>query len=566
MLDVHCEAISESFPAKQVDIKRSSQLSLFPRQSKTHSEWSTLHFGHGGYKGKKTGREFQRLPFYCCALSLTPFENPRCTKDGYIFELLNIVPWLKKHGTNPITGEPLATKDLITLHFHKNSSGEYHDPITFKVFTESTHIVAVGTTGHVYAYESIDELNIKPKNWNDLMTDEPFKRKDLITIQDPHNLAGRDISQFHYRAKGLELPDSVAASTGTGASTSSSDAINARGTTARILAEMAPKKPAAPPATSSSAVTPSFVPVASRSYNQAHFSNNAVAASFTSLGAVAVTNNAPAVISDDEYLISKVKGNGYAQIKTSLGDLNIELYCGDTPRTCLNFLMLAKSGYYKNVPFHRLIPKFMIQTGDPTGTGKGGKSYYGYPFPDEFHPNHSHKERGTLSMANRGTDTNQSQFFVTFGACTHLDKKHTVFGKVVGGMDVLDKMESVPADKLDKPKLPITMEDVVVFVDPFDDVRKVIAGEDEATVKKRARDAARQSRREASERANEAPASSGGAIGKYLNLETAKKRASESVIADDVVTRGAPGTGAAAAEGEKKKKPKTGGFSNFDSW
>ncbi|KAJ1564269.1 Peptidyl-prolyl cis-trans isomerase cyp8, partial [Cladochytrium tenue] len=259
----------------------------------------------------------------------------------------NIVPWIKKHGTNPVTGEPLAAADLITLHFHKNATGEFHDPITFKVFTENTHIVAVSTTGHVYAYETIEELNIKPKNWHDLMTDEPFKRKDLITIQDPHNLTSRDINQFHYRKNEIDVPEPAGGAAAT--TTAAAAGINARGTTARVLAAMAPKPlnqsstdAAGDSAAAGGSVTPSYVAPRKRAYNQAHYSDNSAAAAFTSMGAVAVTRNAAAVISDDEYLVAKVKGSGYAQIKTSLGDLNVELFCGDAPRTCLNFIMLAK--------------------------------------------------------------------------------------------------------------------------------------------------------------------------------------------------------------------------------
>ncbi|KAJ3191862.1 Peptidyl-prolyl cis-trans isomerase cyp8 [Irineochytrium annulatum] len=126
----------------------------------THSEWQTLDFGHGGYKARKTGKEFKRLPFHC-----------------------HIVPWIKKHGTNPVTGEKLEAKDLIPLNFHKNQDGQYHDPVTYKVFTESTHIIAIDVSGNVYAAETIEELNAKTKCWRDLLTEEPFTRKNIITIQ-----------------------------------------------------------------------------------------------------------------------------------------------------------------------------------------------------------------------------------------------------------------------------------------------------------------------------------------------------------------------------------------------
>lgn len=111
----------------------------------------------------------------------------------------------------------------------------------------------------------------------------------------------------------------------------------------------------------------------------------------------------------------------------------------------------------------------MIQGGDPTGTGRGGESYWKTPFPDEVKYNLSHDDRGILSMANKGKDTNGSQFFITYRPCTHLDKKHTIFGRVVGGLDVLNKMEAVPTDESDRPERDIMIKEVSVFVDPYEE-------------------------------------------------------------------------------------------------
>ncbi|GBO31436.1 Peptidyl-prolyl cis-trans isomerase-like 2, partial [Araneus ventricosus] len=122
-----------------------------------------------------------------------------------------------------------------------------------------------------------------------------------------------------------------------------------------------------------------------------------------------------------------------------------------TPKTCENFIKLSKSGYYENTIFHRSIKNFMIQGGDPTGTGSGGESAWKKLFKDEFKPNLSHQGRGILSMANSGPNTNKSQFFITFRSCQHLDKKHSIFGRVVGGLDTLSKMEKIETDKDDKP-------------------------------------------------------------------------------------------------------------------
>ncbi len=123
-----------------------------------------------------------------------------------------------------------------------------------------------------------------------------------------------------------------------------------------------------------------------------------------------------------------------ATIATERGDIVVELYADKAPATVNNFVFLARDGYYDGVAFHRVIANFMAQTGDPTGTGRGGP---GYKFSDEFEPSLRHDGPGVLSMANAGPNTNGSQFFITHKATPHLDGKHAVFGRVVEGMDVV---------------------------------------------------------------------------------------------------------------------------------
>ena len=145
-----------------------------------------------------------------------------------------------------------------------------------------------------------------------------------------------------------------------------------------------------------------------------------------------------------------------ATLHTNPGAIEVELYDGDAPKTVENFRKLAGDGFYDGVVFHRVIPDFMIQGGDPTGTGMGGP---GYTFEDEFN---DHKvERGALAMANAGPNTNGSQFFiVTTGAAPWLDGKHTVFGKVTDGMDAVDSIEKSDTDANDKPREPALIERV----------------------------------------------------------------------------------------------------------
>jgi len=145
-----------------------------------------------------------------------------------------------------------------------------------------------------------------------------------------------------------------------------------------------------------------------------------------------------------------------ATLQTNRGAIDVELFDDDAPKTVENFLKLSRDGFYDGVIFHRVIPDFMIQGGDPTGTGMGGP---GYTFEDEFN---DHKvERGALAMANAGPNTNGSQFFVvTAEATPWLDGKHTVFGRVTSGMDVVDTISRLDTDANDKPREAVVIERV----------------------------------------------------------------------------------------------------------
>jgi cyclophilin family peptidyl-prolyl cis-trans isomerase len=147
-----------------------------------------------------------------------------------------------------------------------------------------------------------------------------------------------------------------------------------------------------------------------------------------------------------------------ATMHTSKGTIGLELYEEDAPKTVGNFVELAEKGFYNGVIFHRVIEDFMVQGGDPTGTGSGGP---GYKFEDEIN---DHKvERGALAMANAGPNTNGSQFFiVTADACPWLDGLHTVFGRVTSGMDVVDEIERVPKDARDKPLDDVRIESIAI--------------------------------------------------------------------------------------------------------
>ena len=148
------------------------------------------------------------------------------------------------------------------------------------------------------------------------------------------------------------------------------------------------------------------------------------------------------------------------KIETTMGDIYADLYAKEVPKTVENFTTLAKKGFYDGIIFHRVIPDFMIQTGDPTGTGMGGP---GYSFKDEFSPSLKHDKPGVLSMANSGPNTNGSQFFITEVPTPHLNNRHSVFGQVTQGIDVVHKIAAAPRDANDKPRTEIKMTKVIVL-------------------------------------------------------------------------------------------------------
>lgn len=173
------------------------------------------------------------------------------------------------------------------------------------------------------------------------------------------------------------------------------------------------------------------------------------------------TTTAPSPLTSPQTTAKKEQKNMKATISTTLGDIQLELFAADAPKTVENFTTLAKKGYYNGVIFHRVIKDFMIQGGDPTGTGRGGESAWGGKFEDEIN---SHKiVPGTIAMANAGPNTNGSQFFiVTESSQPHLDGHHTVFGQVTGGMDVVKKIAAVEVDQMDKPLQDVKMTKITI--------------------------------------------------------------------------------------------------------
>ncbi|KAI8637453.1 peptidyl-prolyl cis-trans isomerase-like 2 [Parasitella parasitica] len=546
----------------------------------THSEWSGevgQHSASGGISGKTASSGFKRLPFYCCSLSLQPFEHPVCTADGVIFDLVHIIPYIKKYGTNPVTGERLQTKDLIKLNFHKNEKDEYHCPVTFKVFTDHTAIAAIKTTGNVFAYDTMEKLNIKAKHWRDLITDEPFTRKDIIMIQDPHNLEKRDMSKFDYVKTNKKVVN-VAEELEKRKPTHNIN-VAGLGNTKKVLDALASKKNEKGEDEVKKTPTTFHQTKAKLPYNAAHYTTGEAAESFTSTAMGTYTLATRALIDEDDFMYKKIKSKSYARIITNYGNINIELFSDRVQRTCHNFVQLAKTGYYNGVLFHRNIKKFMIQGGDPTGTGRGGQSIWKHDFPDEIKTTLTHNARGILSMANKGKDTNSSQFFITYAPAPQLDGKHTVFGKVVGGLDVLKKLEAIPVDEKDRPERDIKIKQIQVFVDPFEEYQTRLKKKLSHEANREAEDEEARRKREKEDKMGwfgpsiskktSADADAGAGVGKYLqptaSVDAPKKRSADRLDQDENAEEeiGVSQKKLKALQQSSQKKSSYGNFDNF---
>mmetsp|Transcript_19891 Transcript_19891/g.22135 ORF Transcript_19891/g.22135 Transcript_19891/m.22135 type:complete len:504 (-) Transcript_19891:86-1597(-) len=490
----------------------------------TYSEWVN-EFG-----GKKDVKEqkIQLLPYDHCALTLQPWQDPVCNPDGIIFDIVAIVPWLQKYKKDPTSGKKMKMGDLVKLHFSTNAQGENHCPMTFKVFTKSTHIVAIKTTGNVYSYEAVLTLNIKTKNYKDLLTEKPFEKSDIIHLQDPKNTVARNASHFwHIKNHQAPVKDKRTNITKTRL-------------TEKVFREMAKMDEEKMAQTDREKLGEHVVP-------SKEIQNKYASAGFTSSAFDARH------LKKDIIHAKKTSKKGYAQLITNFGALNFKLHCDITPLACENFLVHCENKYYKDTKFHRSIKYFMIQGGDPTGTGKGGESIWKIPFKDEFKVEKlSHHKRGLICMANSGENTNKSQFYITFKSCKHLNRKHTIFGELVGGMEVLNKMEAVITDVDDRPVKDITIVDTKVFVNPFtkEELDK------EKAEKEELENPTVQTKEIGTWYSNPSPSinSSGSGVGKYMAKAGTKKRGNKRKV----------DFGSVSGAATKKKKNK--GTPNWSSF
>lgn len=406
----------------------------------TQSEWALGDHSAGG--GKKTGGQsgVQKNPFWYCTIGQQPIDikNMMCDKLGYVYDIKNIVPYIVKQGKkagkkgvpHPVEpGATLSRTDLMKLTCTVNGEGKIIDPVSFKEMSKYHTAIVVRPSKRVYLEDTIKEVG---KSGRDPVSDEAFTKTDVL------------------RLRNCMDSEEGEAAVKTGEAVEKTDA----------------------------------KPVDRTGQTTTHH----VAASLTSTTYVPTTE----VTVVEEDLVDKLKPKMpelkepvYALLTINCqgkkGQINLELYPYNAPLTVYNFVKLAQKGYYDGTIFHRNIKHFMIQGGDPSGTGSGGESIFGKTFRDEcgtFNP-HTHDSRGVLSMANRGKGTNSSQFFITYSRAPHLDGKHTVFGRVVDNsfLTTLELADTVD----DKPVKKITLESVSVSGDPF---KFLEGGQTTATTKK----------------------------------------------------------------------------------
>ena len=292
-----------------------------------------------------------------------------CTPSGTVFDHAAILNWLAKNSrsknangsgssassSNPVdpTGPPLRATDLIRLNFTRNDDNEIVDPVTYRPFTQGTRAVTLRPTGNVFARETVERLNVKAKHWQDLISDEPFTRADIIGLQEEQQQDKKEASGSTGKIeKAKEAVARARAERENKNPNGNTTGNSATSSTSSIIQNNKSKS-----ATNTTSTKPRPLP-----YNAAIHTTGKAAASFTSTGLTPHTSNERAILTDEEYMLRprRVKAKGYARIATNIGDLSVELTPEYAPKAVWNFVQLAKKGYYKDVVFHRNIRGFMV--------------------------------------------------------------------------------------------------------------------------------------------------------------------------------------------------------------
>jgi len=507
------------------------------------------------------------LPFSHCALSLNAFTTPVCNYQGIVFDASQLIAFVKEHGKDPVTGKAMTRKDIITLNMEKDN-GEWQCPILGKALTDRTAVIAIvqpnnRSTANVYSKQAYQELNVKAKNYEDLVSGVKFdKKRDVLILNDPDNPEWnqrRNISQFYHIRHSRELAQGDEKST-----------VNQTLTGTRILEKVAKRKLATDEAFKTATKRQVASDANLRNVQKtivvdgvevALLASDVTGVQYTTAGSavgLTSTSNTSSKLNEqreatpDEIIEAQcqqlrlLKEKATVILQTSHGNVSFQLHADIAPRTVLNFVQLCKEGAYNDTVFHRLIPKFMIQGGKRS---ENDTSYWDGTIPDEFDDRLKHDSTGVLSMANAGPGTGKRQFFVTFDACPHLDRKHSVFGKVIEGIEIVKGWENIQTDKKDVPNEDVRIRCVQVIRDPtvqaiLNEGRRL-----EAIVRKRLSSSPSS---KSQTTGDSMPTKGAVAVGKYLKV---KKTSLDDT--HDIDTIKAPA---------RKQKKQASSFGNFDGW
>ncbi|GAX15966.1 peptidyl-prolyl cis-trans isomerase-like 2 [Fistulifera solaris] len=539
------------------------------RQREKQYQSSREHRDHAQMRSGTTtsGSTVQRrLPFTHCALSLTAFETPVCNREGIVFENTALFPFVMKHRIDPVSGAPMESRDIITLNMDRDEEGRWQCPVLTKPFADHTKIIGIlqpgGKEANVISYEAYHELNVKTKNYEDLISGVKFdKHKDLLVLNDPDDEdlnRRRDINHFYHILHSRELQ------TEQNTEGNVRHSVTATRVMEKLKQQKAKEEVKSDPSLNDSLNKESMlyividgekVPIMALDVTGVEFTTGRVSVSLTSSASAIAHDNVQRVATVEEVLQSqfqtmrKLKKKGYVILETNMGNITLELHCDMAPRTCTNFLGLCHQHKYDDTTCHRLIKSFMVQLGKAP-KGEEEESLWGDAFPDEFDERLSHNEEGVLSMANAGPGTNRRQFFITFQSCTHLDRKHSIFGKVIKGMDVVKNMETIPTDKKERPMEEIRILKTVVQTDPAEEAKQLDLERIEKIIRERRK--ASSSAKSINESTSRAP-DKGSAVGKYLTQNTTGKASLNEN----------QGTGDTSRLAPPPKKTK---FGNFSGW
>lgn len=373
----------------------------------------------------------------------------------------------------------------------RNENGKWQCPVLCKPFSDNIKIAAIcqapENVANVYSFEAVQELNFKRKCYEDLISGKKFHRtRDVIIISDKNDPA-RNINNFkHMTTLREEKQASLLASKGN----ENESHIRHSVTAARIMKKIKHKreeeeiekskkmKLGQVDSTMDGCSVDKGVKIFTDDITGVRMTSGKTSGSFTSTAMSVSNDNETREATKDEILESqfnamkKLKKKGLVRFTTNMGMIEFELHCDIAPRACTNFIGLVEQGKYNESTFHRSIRNFMIQGGKPLTKGEIEKSLWGEPFSDEYDDRLCHDRPGILSMANAGPGTNKQQFFITYKSAPHLNRMHSVFGQVVSGIDVLNKMEAIPTNKKDHPKKEIKIVEAIVLVNPVKEAEK----------------------------------------------------------------------------------------------